>query len=160
MSTRSIIVRKNEEGKYESIYCHWDGYPTCNGLILYNHYNNPERVKKLISLGNLSTLNLFIEPETREDYMEHEHTFNNPQPSTCVFYGRDRGEKNTEAKVFDTLYEALNQDCWQEYAYVYEDGKWYVWSYDSYFNETIKIIDLEELSYILEQEKDNITIRQ
>lgn len=158
MSTRSIIIRKNEEGKYESIYCHWDGYPTCNGVILYNHYNNPERVKKLISLGDLSSLNVFIEPDNRA---EEKHTFDNPQPNTCVFYGRDRGEDiNVDFRTFDNLLEVLKQDCWQEYAYVYEDGVWYMWDYRFDLPSGVNIIDLEVLSYVLEQEKDNIKIRQ
>lgn len=158
MSTRSLIIRKNEEGKYESIYCHWDGYPTCNGVILYNHYNNPERVKKLISLGDLSSLNVFIEPETRESYMEHEHTFDNPQPNTCVFYGRDRKEESVGFKTFDTLGKALNQDCWQEYAYVYENNEWRVHDYER--KNPSKFNEMSLLKDVLEEQKDKIKIRQ
>lgn len=155
MSTRSLIIRKNEEGKYESIYCHWDGYPTCNGVILYNHYNNPERVKKLISLGNLSSLNAFIEPDDR---VEVKHSFGTPQTDTCVFYGRDRHEENTEAKVFDTLSKALNQDCWQEYAYVYENNEWRVHDYEG--KNPSEFDEIPLLKDVLEEQKDNIRIRQ
>lgn len=158
MSTRSLIIRKNEVGKYESIYCHWDGYPTCNGVILYNHYNNPERVKELISHGDLSSLHVYINPETRKDYMEHEHTFNNPQPNTCVFYDRDRHEVDVEAKVFNTLGKALNQDCCQEYAYVYENNEWRVHDYEG--KNPSKFNEMPLLKDVLEEQKDNIRIRQ
>ena len=158
MSTRSLIIRKNEEGKYESIYCHWDGYPECNGVILYNHYNNPERVKKLISLGDLSSLNVFIEPETREGYMEYEHTFDKPQPNTCVFYGRDRGEVGVEFKTFDELSKALNQDCGEEYAYVYENNEWRVHDYER--KNPSKFDEIPLLKDVLEEQKDKIRIRQ
>lgn len=158
MSTRSLIIRKNEEGKYESIYCHWDGYPECNGVILYNHYNNPERVKELFALGDLSSLNVFINPETREGYMEHEHTFNNPQPNTCVFYMRDRGEESREPNKFDKLSKALNQDCWQEWCYVYENNEWRVWNCEGDIPNTFE--DMLPLASLLASVRDNIRIRQ
>lgn len=155
MSTRSIIVRKNEVGKYESIYCHWDGYPSCNGVILYDHYSNPERVKKLISLGDLSSLNVFIDPDNRA---EVKHTFDTPHSNTCVFYGRDRGEKDVEFRTFDTLGEALNQDCWQEYAYVYENNEWRVHDYEG--KNPSKFDEMPLLKDVIKQEENNIRIRR
>lgn len=154
MSTRSLIIRKNEEGKYESIYCHWDGYPECNGVILYNHYNNPERVNKLISLGDLSSLHVFINPDQRLG----DHTFANSQPDTCVFYGRDRGEENVGFRTYDTLKEALSQDCWQEYAYVYENNEWRVWDYNIETPDAFE--EMPTLKKILELEEGSIRIRQ
>lgn len=38
MGTRSAIVLKREDGKYQGIYCHWDGYPSNNGKILFENY--------------------------------------------------------------------------------------------------------------------------
>lgn len=154
MSTRSLIIRKNEEEKYESIYCHWDGYPECNGVILYNHYNNPERVKELISLGDLSSLNVFINPDERLG----EHTFNNPQPNTCVFYGRDRGEKDVEFGTFDTLREAINRGCGEEYAYVYENNEWRICDYENGIPNTFE--ELPKLKDVIDSVRHNIRIRQ
>ena len=154
MSTRSLIIRKNEVGKYESIYCHNDGYPECNGVILYNHYNNPERVKELISLGDMSSLYEFINPDKRLG----EHTFDNRQPYTCVFYGRDRGESNVEFKTFDTLREALSQDSWQEYAYVYENDEWRVWECKGDIPNTFE--ELPKLRDVINDVRYNIRIRQ
>lgn len=45
MSTRSMICQKTEEGAYECVYCHGDGYPEHNGQILLEYYTDPEDVK-------------------------------------------------------------------------------------------------------------------
>ena len=42
MSTRSHIGIWNEDGSLDVIYCHWDGYPSYNGAVLFHHYQEPE----------------------------------------------------------------------------------------------------------------------
>lgn len=118
MATRSFIAKEIGKDKYLSIYCHWDGYVKGNGLILYNNYNNELMVDKLLELGDLSSLAEFLEPNPNE-----EHTFEHPQKNVCVAYGRDRGEKNVEAKE-RTLKEIW--DSWCEYVYIWKDDEWFV----------------------------------
>lgn len=119
MSTRSYICRENENGSFTGIYCHHDGYLTYNGALLLDHYNTPERVDKLISLGDISTLNEKIDPDPH-----FEHNFDNRQEDVSVFYGRDRGEKDTEARLVD-LEEIDKPDSWIEYCYIFgKDGNW------------------------------------
>ena len=44
-----------------------------------------------------------------------------------MYYGRDRGEKDTEAAIFDSLAEAWPaEDTWTEFTYVWKDGAWFV----------------------------------
>jgi hypothetical protein len=45
----------------------------------------------------------------------------------CTFYGRDRGEKDTEFQVAQTFDEFIEQcdDCAAEYYYINKDGVWY-----------------------------------
>ena len=123
MSTRSMILKEQEDGSYFGIYCHSDGYLTHNGAMLIDHYNSRERVDKLISLGDLSYLAPKIEPDENEP-----HTFDKPQKGACIFYGRDRGETSTEAT--DVTLEELNSDPWIEYTYVF--GKNNEWKYFEY----------------------------
>ena len=54
MSTRSYICIENEDKSISGIYCHSDGYLTYNGAMLLDHYSDREKVKELISLGDLS----------------------------------------------------------------------------------------------------------
>ena len=72
MSTRSYICIEKEEGVYEGVYCHWDGYLSHNGKLLNEFYQDRSKVEKLISLGDLSSLAQEIEPNPNE-----EHNFGN-----------------------------------------------------------------------------------
>ena len=57
MTTRSSIAYIDEQsGMIRSIYCHWDGYPDHQAPILCAHYNDINKIKKLISLGSISKL--------------------------------------------------------------------------------------------------------
>lgn len=120
MSTRSYICKENKDGTYTGIYCHSDGYLTYNGAMLLDHYNEREKVEKLIGLGDLSVLYPNIDPDPSRP-----HSFDERQNDVCVFYGRDRGETDTEAKEVDL--KNLDEDIWIEYCYVY--GKDDVWRY-------------------------------
>lgn len=57
MGTRSRIAARNAEGTFTSIYVHWDGYPSHHGPILLGYYNSEEKVRELLALGDMSSLN-------------------------------------------------------------------------------------------------------
>ena len=125
MATRSLICLKKEDC-YEIVYCHWDGYPVHNGLILERHYKNPNKIQELIDLGDMSSLGKEI---------GEKHDFENPTIGWTVFYGRDRGEENINARIvfsFEDLKEIAN-NCAAEFVYIFENGKWKC--YDSDWNE-------------------------
>ena len=54
MSTRSHSDIWNEDGSLDVIYCHWDGYPSYNGAVLLHHYQDPEKIRELIALGDIN----------------------------------------------------------------------------------------------------------
>jgi len=119
MATRSNIGIVNEDKSITSIYVHWDSYPEYVGRILLSHYTTSDRVNKLMQLGNLSQL--------CEDMCPTEsHTFDKPESGVCVVYGRDRGEKDQEAIVFEDLgeFEDGAKNSWADYQYLFEDNKW------------------------------------
>lgn len=143
MSTRSYILMETEatENKHEyyGIYCHWDGYPAYNGNILLNHYKNRDKVEKLISLGDLSSLGPNIDPDPSQL-----HSFDNEQPGVCVFYGRDRGEENVGPRMYNIF--SLMIDSWAEYLYIYTlDGKWKV--IDIYQDMKLQILEAPDQAY-------------
>jgi len=55
MSTRSYIGIQDGE-TITAIYCHFDGYPSAVGQELSDHYTDPEKVRALVALGDLSVL--------------------------------------------------------------------------------------------------------
>ena len=123
MATRSFIGILNSDDSVTGVYCHWDGYPDGVGQVLAEHYTDRPRVIELIELGNLSTLGPRITPEPGVD-----HSFNNPAPGVTVAYGRDRGEKNTEAHTYRSISDLqrnVRNDFGAEYTYVMNhNGDW------------------------------------
>ena len=122
MATRSAIgVMHGDVCK--SVYCHWDGYIEHNGKILQEHYTNSAKANLLVSLGDISVLSETI--GEKHDFDDRSH------PTWTKFYGRDRGEENTEFRTFTDYDSFMNHydgmSC--EYFYLLKDGTWYVSQY-------------------------------
>lgn len=94
MSTRSLIAMRNEDGSFDSIYCHWDGYPEYVGVQLYTKRNTPEKVRELIDMGDRSTID--------DDNSVYEDT---------------KGQFSHQ-ETFEELVSAF-KDSWCEYLYIY-----------------------------------------
>ena len=118
MATRSLIGRQYQDGSIDYIYCHWDGYPSNNGAILREHYTDPAKIDQLLDLGDLSSLN----PEIgeKQDFDDRETQNEN----WCLAYGRDRGEKNIEAKHVSSLDVLFANATFVDYIYVFNNGEW------------------------------------
>lgn len=115
MATRSYILLKSKNS-YEGIYCHNDGYPEYNGVLLQRHYNKMIKIKKLLSLGNISSL--------RSKYFPRKtHSFYAPLHDVTVSYHRDRNEDFDNVSLqYNDLQISLEDDI--DYIYIFENGKW------------------------------------
>ena len=60
MATRGSITVKHSDGKYHSVYTHWDSYLTHHGRILVNSYNSQELAEKLVAGGSISSLGDYL----------------------------------------------------------------------------------------------------
>ena len=56
MSTHCAIFYQNEEGKYQGVHVWFDGYIEYMGNLLLQHYNDEEKVKQIIELGHIYSL--------------------------------------------------------------------------------------------------------
>jgi hypothetical protein len=113
-----------------SVYCHWDGYLSNNGRILQEHYTDAATVKKLVSKGAISSLDITI---------GRKHSFDERGKGT-TFYARDRGER-LQVDKFDNRRHYMRNVDGQEYDYLFtKDGQWLVrcWCNDEW-------IDLDEM---------------
>lgn len=121
MSTRSRIAMETQNGSVHSIYCHYDGYPEYNGAILQTHYQDEDKIRALIELGDLSSLDASIEaPEG--------HSTGKRIKGYTFAYGRDGGQTDTGPDIDDTR-EAFFARCtegWEEFAYLRVAGEWWV----------------------------------
>lgn len=130
MGTRSRIGIMHGDS-VKSVYCHWDGYLQHNGAILQEHYDSV-KANHLVAMGDLSSLGTQIGEQ--HPFSPHFDEGSKvaydaaKEAGYCTFYGRDRGEKNTEWKVAHTFNQFLEQvdNCGAEYYYIMKDGVWYV----------------------------------
>lgn len=99
MGTRSRIGYKFSNGNIVSSYCQSDSYPKGLGKELLENFNDYDKVKSLV--------NMFPYIEGIYDGMIH------------FAFGRDLHWK-TSTSVEDFL------KVGEEYNYLFEDGKWYV----------------------------------
>lgn len=142
MGTRSEIYYYTDGRLYRQ-YCQFDGYVEHVGKTLFKHYQDVNKIKKLLSLGDLHSLHAKLEPTTSG------HTFDNPEKGVTVSYDRGYGQR-TDRDVFykagdflapnvkDTmgLLNYVEKVSAQGYLYVYveKDKTWYF--IDVYANKT------------------------
>ena len=121
MATRSTIALEFADGTIGQVYAHWDGYLAHNGKMLLEYYSNPFILRDLIDLGSISSLaptigtkRPFSHYDTELSLVEFQKQYND----MTTFYGRDRGETNTEARYFNDYLQFLVDGQEEEYDYI------------------------------------------
>jgi hypothetical protein len=116
MSTSSRIGYEQEDGTFVSVYCHFDGYPSHNGNLLFHHYNDYWEVRRLVDQGNISGLDQYSGCPIG-------HTFDKPVKGFTIYYSRDRGDDwDIEKPRIDTDIQEVRES----YGYVFKDNQWFV----------------------------------
>lgn len=120
MATRSIIAKVENFGFVRSIYCHWDGYLSANGATLLYHYQNAEKVDRLLNLGDISALYERVRPLNGET-----QNFYNPIENVTIAY-IDRGDECPAKKHHNqkALVDYFN-GSWCDFLYLFKNGVWY-----------------------------------
>jgi hypothetical protein len=122
MATRSTIAVKHEDGTVSQIYCHYDGYLSGVGKMLMTHYNTLLAAEFLVSKGSLSVLAERVTPNPEVGI----HNFDVAQNGVCVYYGRDRGDEDTEPNTFVNVSSYLDLVMCEEYNYFFNGEFWEV----------------------------------
>ena len=118
MSTNASITAKLSNGKYASIYVHYDGYLSHTGAILLASYATQERVDMLMDLGDLSQLGPYVGcPDS--------HTWTDPVKHYCIAYHRDRWEKKSLSISNSAIVAWKNGPGLQQYNYIWDGEQWY-----------------------------------
>lgn len=139
MATRSTIAIELEGGLVKQVYCHWDGYLSHNGAILLEHYSNPVKAEALINNGSISSLNQEV-GEQHDFDARFEST--DPRSLWTRFYGRDRGELDTEFNVFKDFNAYAKDHQYEEFEYILRaDGIWYVSEYGRDYRPLVDAIE-------------------
>lgn len=140
MATRSTIALEFADGTIGQVYAHWDGYLAHNGKILFENYSNPFVLRDLIDLGSLSSLRPTIGTKHPFSMFEANMTqdeYANLYRDMTTFYGRDRGEGQSDANYFKD-FEDFKANCQQEeYDYILRNvngvATWFVSDHGSEF---------------------------
>jgi len=122
MSTNSTISIKKAD-KYKTVYCHWDGYLSYNGVLLFKYYKTYNDVENLISHGDMSSLGESIEK--------------------CKFY-------EDILFNFKSELEWRSQFQYRQLNYVFDcdDNTWYLYEYDYHDEKTDKETYYEKIKLI------------
>jgi hypothetical protein len=138
MSTHSVIILEEKNGKARGIYCHCDGYPGNQAPLLLKYYSEEKLVRKLINLGSLSSLGQSIGSK---------HNWDNPPEGECNAYHRDRDEELNiyKADSWRGIYQTWAEHI--EYVYLFRctTKEWYFCRLSDSDN-LIKLADIDAKS--------------
>jgi len=107
MGTRSNIAIQNTDGTVEMQYCHWDGYISHNGKILFENYTTEEQVRELLAMGTISSLGASIQKSK--------------------FHARDMNRSVVPAGKYPSIQAAM--DDTEEYFYLFVPSKGWMVDY-------------------------------
>ena len=146
MSTRCFIAKENPNGSFRAVYAHFDGYPSCNGKILIDHYSDHQKLDALLDEGSISVLRGEVGEKHDFDgtYSGRYERGKAPQEINewTTFYGRDRGEENIDATWYETILELVDssKESWANYIYIFtKEG---IWRYDYLYPRLDKMEEL------------------
>ena len=150
MSTRCRIGIENKDGTITSIYCHHDGYISGGvGEMLAIHYTDEAKVRKLMELGDISSLG--TEPVSNPNAWKTpgegaifsgnwNEIWHELHPKNMCDAYESRGE-DCPAETHKDIkeYKEYSYDCGGEFTYLYKDGKWQVLTEG--FTDLVKALD-------------------
>ena len=106
MATRGTIAVQHADGTISQVYAHWDNYLSGTGRTLLECYDSLEYAEELVAGGDISSVGYTVDD--------------------TVYYKRDRGETNTDARVFANINSYYSNLQGEEYNYLFQQGQWFV----------------------------------
>ena len=128
MATRGRIGVQLTDGSILSVYCHYDNYPSFNGVKLQEHFNSRDAATELIDGGDISCL------WTNSGFFNGEI-----RPEVGPLYYSSRGE-DCPPRLDATFGKYLGDN--EEYAYLFANGKWVCYNnrrWDDKFLQQVEI---------------------
>lgn len=120
MSTRSL-VGYTEGDKIKYIYVHWDGYPS-HRMPMLSAFDTLDKVKSLISLGDLSTLGCNL--QSCEKISREMADDGSCVPSKYSEITHDEIDTPHHFVPLEVLAD-VSEESWCEYCYLFHNGTWY-----------------------------------
>ena len=127
MGTRSRIGIQLADKSILSVYCHYDGYPSFNGVKLQEHFNSYDKASELIDGGDFSAL------------WTNQGHYGEVLPEVGPLYYSSRGE-DYPPRLDATFGKYLGDN--EEFAYLFKDGEWVCYNnrrWDDKFLQQVEI---------------------
>jgi hypothetical protein len=119
MGTPCIIGYQDPDTKqFHTIRCNYDGYLDSAGQTLLKHYQDFNKIKELVALGDISELEEKVTPDPGIP-----HSYDSPAKNVTVAYHRDRGEDKEETAT--VIADKWDKDDREHYNYCYQNGQWH-----------------------------------
>jgi hypothetical protein len=128
MGTNSKIFYEKSPNVFHGISCHFDGYFSGVGSILYKHYQDLSKIEKLIKLGEISSLDKECDVAPRYQYTGYYNRDEQRHFGYTFAYHRDRGDELMPPMIENSL-ESLITNSYG-YVYVWRENKWFTYDHD------------------------------
>ena len=129
MATRGRIGVQLTDGSILSVYCHYNNYPSFNGVKLQEHFNSYELAAELIDGGDMSCL------------WTNAGWNNEILPTTGALYYTSRGEEYNPPRIDSNLKQYLTDGA-EEYAYLFKDGEWVCYNTRSWDEKYLQQVEI------------------
>ena len=149
MGTNSKIFYEKSPNLFHGVSCNYDGYLSRVGAILYKHYQNISKIEKLISLGELSSLDKECDVAPKYEYTGYHNNEEKRHLGYTFAFHRDRGDEFIPPMIENSLDKLITNSY--GYVYVWRQDKWF--TYDRVENKWILLKDAL-ISLAKENEKD------
>lgn len=135
--TGSLIAKQIGPDAYRTIFCQIEGHLESQGDMLVKHFDTPEKVDELLSLGDLYVLYPQLTPDPAR-----KHSMDDRQQNVTVAYQRDLGETDMAAQIH-TLEELDSPDGMIEFVYIF--GLDHQWKYfqGGYLEEGLRDVNAD-----------------
>ena len=108
--TRSHIALLMPDGTVRHVYCHSEGYPTDQGAVIQQHWNDPREVADLIELGDLASLGADLNDTSAY--------------ARDLGYDRNRDCSPQTAQGIEEILSASMENIFIEYLYLHTPAGW------------------------------------
>lgn len=137
MSTNSKIFYEKSSNDFHGISCHFDGYISGVGATLYKHYSDIGKIERLISLGEISSLDKECDINPQYQYTGLYERDEQRHFGYTFAYHRDRGDELAPTMIENSLDKLITNNY--GYVYVWKEEEWF--TYDHEQNKWILLKD-------------------
>lgn len=147
MATNSCIYYEDSAGVFRGISCNFDGGLNGVGITLYRHYQNIDKIKQLISLGNISSLDKECD---RNPNYQVVSSYDREQRHDGYTFAYHRDWKQPFEEVSPKVKNDLQSLEKFFHVYLWKNDMWYSFDYETKVWKQLKQALIEHYKEVIE----------